>query len=479
VLDPSLDRSYDYDAAGRLWEAHSGNEARAHIAGQPLPPNPDGPYSQAYAYDRHGNMTQRVGWGGWLGAYVNQTQTFTGNRRDGFTYDASGTLTHDGSQTYTYDATGQQTFASQTGLEQAYDGDGRRGRATEYGETTHYLRSSALGGQVVAEIEDAAGEVWRGYVCAGWQTLAIQYAGSVSWVHADPVTKSQRLKTSLGGTSAIDLDPWGGETVRSGAASPPRKYTAYERDADGGDEAMFRRYEGRWQRFAQPDPFDGSYDLTDPQTFNRYSYVSNDPINFVDPEGLWGMPGEGDPVLYSMAQGAGLSPWLLRRSSFIFYGEYPYGDREFRGRGSWLVFDNPLGWGRGGGQTATRQSGLSPEERRQGFLDCIRDNEKWYNNIAHESASEFYDPRSWIFGASAIDGLWKARGAGGFRAAGKIVGRSIAGAIRFDLAARAGKFIGTGIGAVSGRNRLFKHCQKLWNVFNIPQPKINPNFTPR
>jgi hypothetical protein len=46
-----------------------------------------------------------------------------------------------------------------------------------------------------------------------------------------------------------------------------------------------RRY-NRWHsRFDQPDPFDGAYDLTNPQSFNRYSYVSNDPVNFVDPSG--------------------------------------------------------------------------------------------------------------------------------------------------------------------------------------------------
>jgi uncharacterized protein RhaS with RHS repeats len=47
-----------------------------------------------------------------------------------------------------------------------------------------------------------------------------------------------------------------------------------------------RRYQSYWTRFAQPDPYDGSYDLTDPQSFNRYSYTQNDPITFVDPSGL-------------------------------------------------------------------------------------------------------------------------------------------------------------------------------------------------
>jgi hypothetical protein len=39
-------------------------------------------------------------------------------------------------------------------------------------------------------------------------------------------------------------------------------------------------------RFYQPDPDSGSYDLTDPQSFNRYSYVQNDPVNSIDPSGL-------------------------------------------------------------------------------------------------------------------------------------------------------------------------------------------------
>jgi hypothetical protein len=47
-----------------------------------------------------------------------------------------------------------------------------------------------------------------------------------------------------------------------------------------------RRYQSAQSRFSQPDPYEGSYNLTDPQSLNRYAYTQNDPVNFVDPSGL-------------------------------------------------------------------------------------------------------------------------------------------------------------------------------------------------
>jgi RHS repeat-associated protein len=54
----------------------------------------------------------------------------------------------------------------------------------------------------------------------------------------------------------------------------------------GVDQTLMRSYHGWWTRFNEPDPWEGSYDLTDPQSFNRYTYVQNDPVNFVDPTGM-------------------------------------------------------------------------------------------------------------------------------------------------------------------------------------------------
>ena len=202
-------------------------------------------------------------------------------------YDGAGNLTSDGSQTFTYDATGQQATASGTGLTQSYDGTGLRLRKTENGVTTYYVRSSVLGGQVVAEL-NGSGSVQRGYVYSGTQLLAIQSGGAVQWVHQEPYSKGQRITNTSGNVvSTIELDPWGGDTSRSSnQAFQPHRFTTYERDANGGDDAMMRRYQGGQRRFAQPDPYDGSFNPSEPQTFNRYSYVKNDPINLADPSGL-------------------------------------------------------------------------------------------------------------------------------------------------------------------------------------------------
>jgi hypothetical protein len=141
----------------------------------------------------------------------------------------------------------------------------------ESGAAAYYLRSTVLGGQVIAEL-GASGSWTRGYVYLGGQTVAVQQGG-VYWMHEDPVAKSKRVTDSAGTVvSTIELDPWGGDTNRSSnQAFQPKKFTSYERDANGGDEAMHRRYDRRWGRFEQPDPYDGSYSLADPQSFNRYA----------------------------------------------------------------------------------------------------------------------------------------------------------------------------------------------------------------
>ncbi|HET8669063.1 MAG TPA: RHS repeat-associated core domain-containing protein, partial [Candidatus Saccharimonadales bacterium] len=292
--DPTLDRSYHYDHVGRLQSAYTGSSARAHVE---IGSNwlSDGPYAQQdNVYDVWGNTLSRTGWGGTNPQYG---AGYTNNKMNTMVYDAKGNLKDaGGGWTFTYDATGQQATSAVGNVQMFYDGDRLRGKKNENGVITYYLRSSVLGGQVVAELT-SAGAWSRGYVYLGGQVMAVQQAG-VYWMHQDPVAKSKRVTNASGNVvSTIELDPWGGETNRSSnEAFQPRKFTTYERDSIGSDDAMHRRYNRWWSRFEQPDPYDGSYDLSDPQSFNRYSYVQNDPVNFVDPLGLDGLGALGDAI---------------------------------------------------------------------------------------------------------------------------------------------------------------------------------------
>src|SRR6266403_3507153 len=147
-----------------------------------------------------------------------------------------GNVLNDGGQGFTYDATSQQATASFGTQQFSYNGDRLRAKKVENGDTTYYLRSSALGGQVVCEIKNwgYGWAWWRGYVYLGGQLLAIQYGGQVSWVHQEPTTKGQRITDSAGNVvSTVEVDPWGGETNRSvNSTLQPHKYTSYERDGN-------------------------------------------------------------------------------------------------------------------------------------------------------------------------------------------------------------------------------------------------------
>ena len=72
-----------------------------------------------------------------------------------------------------------------------------------------------------------------------------------------------------------------------GGRSGQRPVRGLEHDGESYSEhATFRQYsstEGRWM---SPDPYDVSYDPSNPQSLNRYSYVLNNPFTLKDPLGL-------------------------------------------------------------------------------------------------------------------------------------------------------------------------------------------------
>jgi RHS repeat-associated protein len=90
--------------------------------------------------------------------------------------------------------------------------------------------------------------------------------------------------------------PFGGE-LQFSASDPANhyKFTGKERDAESGlDYLGAREFSSTLGRFTIPDwssaPTPVPYaKLADPQSLNLYSYVENNPINGIDPEGHMGM----------------------------------------------------------------------------------------------------------------------------------------------------------------------------------------------
>lgn len=81
----------------------------------------------------------------------------------------------------------------------------------------------------------------------------------------------------------------GGRTTAQGYVTDnvAQKFTSKERDAETGLDYFGARYYGSTQgRFTTPDPYMPSAEVTNPQTWNRYTYVLNNPLKYVDPTGL-------------------------------------------------------------------------------------------------------------------------------------------------------------------------------------------------
>lgn len=135
----------------------------------------------------------------------------------------------------------------------------------------------------------------KNYIYLGGRLLATETPNGtgefVQYHHPD------RLGTKLV-TNNLDTSSFSQANLPVGAAldaestgTTNRRFTSYDRSGTTGlDYAVNRHYDPRQGRFTQVDPLGmAATSLADPQTLNMYSYVGNDPVNRVDPDGqFWG-----------------------------------------------------------------------------------------------------------------------------------------------------------------------------------------------
>lgn len=297
-----LIQNYTYDPLNRLDDASETS-------------NGTQTWRQDFSYDRYGNrnfVEANTSFAGFdklcnsntelcatlrkqLNPGINNANNNRMNSGQDYTYDAAGnTLTDANGQIFVYDGENKQTKASTssgTVGEYFYDGDGKRVKkyVPGTGETTIFVYDAA--GKQIAEYSTV---------------VADTSTAKVAYLTADHLG-SPRINTDVTGavTSRHDYHPFGEEIATSQRTSGlgyaddtiRKQFTGYESDAETDlDFAQARMYSPKLGRFMNADePFNDQFE-DNPQSWNLYIYVRNNPLNLTDPLGMAAGCPDGSPA---------------------------------------------------------------------------------------------------------------------------------------------------------------------------------------
>jgi RHS repeat-associated protein len=259
-------------------------------------------WAQNFTYDAFGNITKSGGFN-WNPGYNSSTNRYT---LAGTSYDSNGNLLSDTFHTYQYDADGNIVTVDVGGP-----------------NYTDYLTRDALGNNVEYKQTYANGNpTWLGQLVYGVQgrahvPLGWTIAGGGNSFHIPLVGGAIMEMWNNGGATtvyghadwqgSIRVDSTPSRTVNSDVVfapfgevynSPTRwsyEFAGLANDLTGNLwDADMRSYHANQGRWITPDPAGlAAVDITNPQSWNRYSYVLNNPVNATDPSGLWCVWGDG------------------------------------------------------------------------------------------------------------------------------------------------------------------------------------------
>ena len=271
-----VNTSYSYDSVSHLLSV-------LHQAGTNIL---DG---ASYTYDPAGNRTSKTN-------YLNGvTENYTydplyqlaSSSLGSYTYDANGnTLSDAQGRSFTWDFENRLTQVVNPGVGTTtfrYDPFGRRIQKSGPLGTTNYLYDGD-DDNVIEEV-DASGNVLARYT-SGQETdelLSELRSGTTSYYEQDGLSSVSSLSNAAGAiANTYTFDSFGNVTASSGTLTNPFQYTGRDNDSETGLYYYRARYfDPRVGRFVSEDPLGVRDHL------NMYAYVSNNPINFDDPLGLY------------------------------------------------------------------------------------------------------------------------------------------------------------------------------------------------
>ena len=218
----------------------------------------------------------------------------TGSGTKTLIYDANGNLTSDGTRTFEWDPL-DRLSAVAIGTHRSeftYNGVGQRVKVLEKDAGTVVSTKNLIWvGPEICEERDANNAVTKRYYGQGMQLGATNYY----YTHDHLGSVREMTDTSGSVRARYDYDPYGRRTKIAGDMDPDFGFAGYYyHQGSGLNLTRYRSYDPNFGRWISRDP------IGEIGGINRYSYVGNSGVNFVDPTGLFGIA----PSLVTINAGA-------------------------------------------------------------------------------------------------------------------------------------------------------------------------------
>ena len=256
--------NYSYDDLVRIASANCGST-----------------WSQTFSFDPFGNVTKSGSIT--FNPIYDQTKNWF-QSLPGLSYDNNGNLQNDSYHTYTWDAENRLLTVDTVGL--TFDALGRmveQARGSSYTQIV-YAPSGGKLALMSGQTLQKAFLALPGGASAVYNSSGLAYYRHPDWL------QSSRFESTPSRTMYSDAAyaPFGESYAPAGTTDV--SFTGQTQDTVSGlYDFLYREYHPVSGRWIQPDPAGlAAVDPANPQTWNRYAYLANNPLGSIDPFGLEG-----------------------------------------------------------------------------------------------------------------------------------------------------------------------------------------------
>ena len=255
--------SYVYDDEGRIASVNCGSV-----------------WSQTFSYDPFGNIN-KSGSSSFQATYNEATNRMSEIGSSTPSYDANGDVTNDFLHSYAWDANGRPVTVDTVAV--TYDALGRMAEQNRGGSYTEIVYSPS--GAKLA-LMTGLSTLQKGYVPLTGGSMAVYNSSGLAYYRHSDWIGSSRLASTPGRAIYFDgaYAPFGEGYAETGTTD--LSFTGMNQDTVSNLYDFPTREYGTQGRWPSPDPAGiGSVDPRNPQSWNRYAYVLNNPLGFMDPTG--------------------------------------------------------------------------------------------------------------------------------------------------------------------------------------------------